>query len=228
MTTQQTRIIHKDSIPSGGFAGIVETRMVMHPSFWPDTKHRSDISHGLDDFIYLASGYFKGNEGIPMHPHKDVDIVSFIPNGAVGHEGTMGHGTSIIGPGVQVQRAGTGMKHSEFNLKSEKSYLVQMWFAPPKTALKPEYQEFSLNKNGMTSVLGGANPRNFDSNMHCQIGFLEAGKTLNATGPFVAFLQDGEATVNGQPARSGDIIEGHDFNFTAKTASTLVFIQTNK
>ena len=227
MTEQNTRVISKDSLPSGGFAGIVETRMVMHPSFWKGAKNRKNISHGLNDFIYLASGYFKGNDGAPMHPHKDVDIVSFIPKGQIGHEGSIGHGTTITGPGVQVQRAGKGIEHSEFNLNNEKAELVQMWFAPPKTGLEPEYKEYTLNKNGMTSVLGGPNSENFDSTMHCQIGFLKQGQTISAKGSFIAFLQNGEAVVNGTAVKSGDVIEGHDFDFKTKNASTLVLIQPN-
>lgn len=227
MLQQTTRVISKNSLPLGGFAGIVETRMVMHPKYWKDALERNDISHGLNDFIYLATGYFKENDGAPMHPHKDVDIVSFIPNGAVGHEGTMGHGTSIIGPGVQVQRAGTGIEHAEFNLNSEKTDLVQMWFAPPEIGLEPVYQEYVLNENGMTSVLGGAGSDNFESNMLCQIGFLKKSQKISGTGPFIAFLQSGEGTVNGTSAKSGDVIEGFDFDFIADSAVTLVLVENN-
>ncbi len=226
MTKHETRIIHQEDLPLGGFAGIVERRIVMNPSFWDAAKGRKDISHGLSDFIYLASGHFKENDGAPMHPHDNVDIVSFIPNGAVGHEGTMGHGTSITGPGVQVQRAGTGIEHAEFNLKNEKTDLVQMWFMPPQKGLKPGYKDYTLNKNGMTSVLGGE-AENFNSKMHCQIGFLKAAQDIKATGSFVAFLQKGKATANGTSVKSGDLVEGTNLSFTATEECTLVLIQEN-
>jgi len=109
MEKSDLRVIHYDDLPLGGFAGIVEKRMALNSDQWPDTKDRTDISHGLDDFIYLASGYFKPNEDVPIHPHKDVDIVSIILTGNVGHKGTLGDGTVIHSPGLQVQRAGSGM-----------------------------------------------------------------------------------------------------------------------
>lgn len=228
MIKEQTRIIHKDDLPLGGFAGIVETRMVMNPIAWSDAKGRTDISHGLDDFLYLATGYFKANDGAPMHPHKDVDIVSFIPKGAVGHEGTMGDGTSISGPGVQVQRAGTGIKHSEFSLNGEAADLVQIWFKPPSNGLEPAYKDIVLEKNKMTTVLGGNDPNSFHSTMTCQIGLLEAGQTLNHEQPYIMFLQKGTALINGQGIKAGDLVEGKNLDLKTLDECALVLIHSTE
>ncbi|WP_218061282.1 pirin family protein [Pseudoalteromonas luteoviolacea] len=148
MNTDEIRIIDKQTLPLGGFAGIVETRMAMSPRAWPHARSNSQISHGLDDFIYLAYGHFKPNNGAPIHPHTDVDIVSFITSGSVGHQGSLGDGTVINGPGVQVQRAGTGMQHAEFSVNDEKAGIVQIWFLPPRNGLTPAYQDFKLEKLG--------------------------------------------------------------------------------
>lgn len=224
MTTTTTRIIDKDDLPLGGFAGIVETRMAMSPKFWPQEKDNANISHGLGDFIYLAYGYFKPSEGVPLHPHKDVDIVSFITSGSVGHKGTLGDGTVINGPGVQVQRAGTGMQHSEFSVEDQKAGIVQIWFTPPENDLTPAYQDFKIDGNGMTTVLGGDNDGTFNSNMRCQIGSLENDERLTTSGPFIAVITKGSATINGEKVKEGQLIEGQQLSLTADNNLGLVLI----
>ena len=224
MSNQSLRIIHREDLPVGGFAGIVETHMVKSPMIWKDAGKRQDISHGLGDFIYLASGYFKPNDGAPIHPHNDVDIVSVILSGAVGHKGTLGDGTVIEGPGVQVQRAGTGMQHAEFSLNDSQAEIVQIWFRPPATGLAPAYQNFKLNAGELTTVLGGDNDDTFDSNMTCQVGSVPKGETVSSDRPFVAMITDGAAVANGLPVKAGDLIEGEQLELSSEHAFGLVLI----
>lgn len=221
------RIIAKDQLPLGGFAGIVETRMAMNPHIWKDAAAREDISHGLGDFIYLANGYFKPNDGAPIHPHQDVDIVSIILNGEVGHKGTLGDGTTIKGPGIQVQRAGTGMQHAEFSLTDEAAGIIQVWFLPPKNGLTPAYQNFDLPAGEITTVLGGEDT--FDSTMRCRVGDLTAGKRLSFADDAIVLLTDGEATIyneSGETAvKKDDFIEGNDFTLTTQSGCHVVIIE---
>ncbi|UTW48539.1 pirin family protein [Bacterioplanoides sp. SCSIO 12839] len=229
MSADKLRIIDKASIPEGGFAGIVETRMVMNPELWPQAKANTEISHGFGDYIYTAYGYFKPNDGAPVHPHNDVDIVSFITSGSVGHKGSLGDGTVINGPGVQVQRAGTGMEHSEFSVTDEKAGIVQIWFLPPKTGLTPAYQNYSLTEGEMTTVLGGDESNGaFDNNMTCKIGYLPDGKAINLDEQFVAIITRGTGFANGQEVHEGQLIEGHQLNLTATHQLGLVLITQGK
>ncbi|KZL21380.1 Quercetin 2,3-dioxygenase [Pseudovibrio axinellae] len=228
MSLNNTRIIHREDLPLGGFAGIIETRMVQNPKLWKSANERTDISHGLGDFLYLATGHFKPDDGAPLHPHRNVDIVSFIPKGAVGHEGTMGHGTTIQGPGVQVQRAGTGIEHAEFSLNGEKADLVQLWFSPPENDLEPGYQEYKLESGKMTTVLGGHDDSVFANNMTCEVGLLPNGSQATTDHPFIAFLYEGEATANGLSLKSGDLIEGDALDLVTHTPCSLVLIQFTK
>ncbi|ELR66930.1 Pirin-like protein [Photobacterium marinum] len=225
MNAQPLRIIHRDDLPVGGFAGIVETHMVKNPAVWKDAGQRQDISHGLGDFIYLASGYFKPNDGAPLHPHNDVDIVSVILNGAVGHKGSIGDGTVIEGPGVQVQRAGTGMQHAEFSMNDAKAEIIQIWFLPPENGLQPDYQNFSLKEGELTTVLGGKGTESFHSNMTCQVGFISKGQSVSCEQPFVAMITKGTAVANGQPVKVGDLMEGEVLKLTSDEDFGLVLIQ---
>jgi len=222
------RVIHIDDLPMGGFAGIVEQQMVLSPDLWPKAQHRTDISHGIGDFVYLANGYFKPNDGAPLHPHNDVDIVSVILNGSVGHEGTLGDGTIIEGPGVQVQRAGTGMQHSEFSTQDKKADFVQIWFRPPASGLKPGYQNIKLEPNTLTTVLGGNDPQCFDSTMTVRAGYLAKDESLITDRPFIALITEGHAMVNNVRVQKGDLIEGEQAHLTSDEMFGLVLIQHNE
>jgi len=228
MSNKSLRIIHREDLPLGGFAGIVETHMVKSPMIWKDAGQRQDISHGLGDFIYLASGYFKPNDGAPIHPHNDVDIVSVILNGAVGHKGTLGDGTVIEGPGVQVQRAGTGIQHAEFSLNDTKAEIIQIWFLPPQNGLKPAYQNFKLKEGELTTVLGGKNDASFHSNMTTQVGFISKGQSVSASQPFVAMITQGSAVANGIAVKAGDLIEGEELDLSSGEDFGLVLIQSSE
>jgi len=219
------RIIHRDDLPLGGFAGIVETQMVLSPQVWRDAAHRDGISHGLDDFIYLSTGHFKPNDGAPMHPHRDVDIVSVILSGEVGHKGTLGDGTVIKGPGVQVQRAGSGMQHSEFSLNDSPADFVQIWIRPPEAGLTPDYQSYPLDESGLTTVIGGSDGDSFHSKMVCRVGFLGSGESVRSDRSFVAMIFQGTATVQGQPVGAGDLMEGDELDLTADEKIGLILLQ---
>jgi len=225
MSNKSLRIIHREDLPVGGFAGIIETHMAKSPMIWRDAGQRQDISHGLGDFIYLASGHFKPNDGAPIHPHNDVDIVSVILSGAVGHKGTLGDGTEIKGPGVQVQRAGTGMQHAEFNLNDTNAEIIQIWFLPPQNGLAPAYQNFKLKEGELTTVLGGKSKDTFHSNMTAQVGFISKGQSVSANQPFVAMITQGSAVANGISVKAGDLIEGEEMDLSSDEDFGLVLLQ---
>lgn len=208
MSQEFLRFIKSDTIVQDGFAGIVEKRMLMSPKIWPQVSGNHSISHGLKDFIYLSSGYFKANDGAPLHPHRDVDIVSVIHSGSVGHKGSLGDGSVIHSPGVQVQRAGTGMQHSEFSIDDHQAEFTQLWFAPPKDALTPYHQNFSLKEGELVTVLGGGDEHSFESNMTCEVGFIANGEKLTVDDEFILFITRGQGKVNGREVEKGDLVEG--------------------
>lgn len=79
-------------------------------------------------------------EGFPMHPHRDMEIVTYVLDGSLEHKDSMGnHG--IVGPGgVQYMSAGTGVRHSEFNHSSSSELrFVQMWVVPDRAGRRPAY-----------------------------------------------------------------------------------------
>ncbi|WXL24182.1 pirin family protein [Ectopseudomonas mendocina] len=77
--------------------------------------------------------------GFPTHPHRDMEIITYVRKGAITHRDSLGnHGRTEAGD-VQVMSAGTGIAHSEFNMEKETTTLFQIWIFPDKTGLQPSW-----------------------------------------------------------------------------------------
>jgi hypothetical protein len=93
-------------------------------------------------------------QGFGTHPHRDMEILTYILEGALEHKDSMGTG-SIIRPGeVQRMSAGTGVTHSEFNpSRTEGVHLLQIWILPEARGLKPSYEQKQISRDEMRGKL---------------------------------------------------------------------------
>jgi quercetin 2,3-dioxygenase len=93
-------------------------------------------------------------QGFGTHPHRDMEIITYILEGALEHKDSMGTG-SIIRPGeIQRMSAGTGVTHSEFNpSRNEPVHLLQIWIFPEAKGIKPSYEQKEFNRDEMRGKL---------------------------------------------------------------------------
>ena len=198
---------------------------------WLDTYHTFSFSTYLDRnhmgfraLRVINDDRIDGGEGFDTHPHRDMEILTYMLEGELAHKDSMGNGRTIKTGEVQGMSAGTGITHSEFNALTDKpAHLLQIWIMPHTKNVKPSYGEWlpdGTEKNDWAlaaSENGEKNSIRIHQDAKMYVTTPEAGKILDIpiTQGRYGWLQigSGDVELDGQTYHTGDGIsfEGNDF-----------------
>ncbi len=162
-------------------------------------------------------------QGFPMHPHRDMEIVTYVIDGALAHRDSTGGDGKIRAGEVQRMSAGDGVHHSEFNDSGEKTVeLLQMWVFPEKRGVQPSYEQKQFteaDRTGRLLPIVSSRPEHWNDgegslwigqDAQFYVSRLEAGQAiehaLGADRKAYLFVIAGELSVNGETLRLNDSV----------------------
>ncbi len=162
-----------------------------------------------DDHVAAGAGF-------PTHPHQDMEILTYVLEGAVAHKDSTGTSEVVKAGEVQRMTAGTGVRHSEFNASAkEPLHLLQIWIVPEQRGLKPGYEQRALPKAELDGKLRRVADRAGSDGaltIHQDVAVL-AGRFEKGQGASYALapgrhawvhVARGEIELNGETLRAGD------------------------
>ncbi len=189
---------------------------------WLNTYHTFSFDRyydprymGFRDLRVINEDRVNPSRGFGTHPHRDMEIITYILEGALEHKDSMGTG-SIIRPGeVQRMTAGTGVSHSEFNpSRTEPVHLLQIWILPETKGLKPSYEQRQFNRDemrGKLRLIAAREPLDGAVKIHQDVRLFATvleGESVNydLQKDRYAWVQvaRGSMRVNGTPLEAGD------------------------
>lgn len=190
---------------------------------WLDTRHTFSFADyydprftGFGPLLVINDDRVRGGRGFPQHPHRDMEIISYVIAGALQHEDSMGNG-SVIRPGdVQRMSAGTGVLHSEYNASpTDPLHFLQIWIAPRERRLSPSYEQKRFgdeDKRGRLCLVASPDGADGSVQIHQDASMfatlLDAGQSVshtiaNGRKGWLHVVQ-GAVEVNGLPMQGGD------------------------
>ncbi len=212
---------------------------------WLDTKWHFSFSDYFDPnnvnfgpLRVFNDDIVSGGGGFGMHPHNNMEIITYMLDGTLEHQDSMGNKEQLRAGEVQVMSAGSGLMHSEYNAsKSAPAHLLQLWIMPRTKNAKPRWDQRAFNGARVNRLLpvvsSGDVPDTLtiDQDARIYVASLDAGRNVKHTAApnrrTYLFVPSGHVTVNGKDLNAGDQARVENetaFDIVAKEKSELLLI----
>lgn len=170
----------------------------------PDRMGFGNLRVINDDIIQPGTGF-------PLHPHRDMEIITYVTQGAITHTDSQGNQGRTEAGNVQVMSAGTGIFHSEYNYESIETKLFQIWIKPRAHNLKPSWKShlFPKQPSNKLSLLvsgGGKSPLTIQQDANIFAGNLSQNQSISHSIQGNAYLVvvEGDLLINDAALSKGD------------------------
>ena len=178
-----------------------------------------DAAHmGVGNLRVINEDRIAPGTGFGTHSHRDMEIVSYVLEGALGHKDSIGNGASIVPGEVQRMSAGTGIAHSEFNHAADQTtHFLQIWLLPSRQGITPSYEQKAFaeaDKRGKLRLVASPDGRDGSVTIHANAsmyaGLFDAAEhaelALDPKRLAYVHLVRGVASINGQTLKAGDAV----------------------
>ncbi len=211
---------------------------IFHFSF-AEYHNPDNINFGV--LRVLNDDLIESNTGFDMHPHRDMEIISYVVDGELTHGDSMGNKSTLTRGQVQYMSAGTGVFHSEHNLSNTQARLLQIWIYPDKKGYTPDYGDYrfawDMRKNKWLHIVSGKKgeaPVRLNQDANIYVLELDMGREISF--PVEANRQaylvqiEGTSTINGVVLNARDAMEIKEENITilANELSHFLVIEMGK
>ena len=213
---------------------------------WLNSRHSFSFGHyydpkhvGFGPLIVINEDKVAPGQGFGTHPHRDMEIISYVLDGALEHKDSMGNGSVLHYGDVQRMSAGTGVRHSEYNhSRTDGVHFLQIWIQPNVTGIPPSYEEKNFkpeSKLGQLRLVASGDGRDGsvlihqDASIYASIltGSDSLKHELAAKRIAYVHVIRGEVTVNGVALKGGDAAKISDESVVsldqANAAEVLLF-----
>ncbi|MBI3780497.1 MAG: pirin family protein [candidate division NC10 bacterium] len=171
---------------------------------------------GFRHLRVINEDWVKPGGGFPNHSHRDMEILTYVLEGALEHKDSLGNGSAIRPGEVQRMSAGTGISHSEYNhSQTEPVHLLQIWILPEKRGLEPSYEQRSFigeERSGTWQLIAARGGRDGAVSVHQDVDVFVArlapgeqvSHRLKSGRHAWVQVARGAVVLNGTPLRQGD------------------------
>jgi len=210
------RKLDKETIETGGFNGIKQKRLIVHPHYGPGSGIRKGTWEGMGNLVYLSDSFFEPGVETGLHPHRHIDVLTFVVDGVLAHQGSLEHGVNVSALEFQVQKSGLeGFMHNEKNTGTNTTRMLQMWLLPQEELPEASFRIYKAKKGKKVRVYG----KEDNNSTQLELVSLNENQELIINQRSFIYVITGNLTIDNENIPNGYIIETENISIEAATES---------